>query len=74
MLKCPTEATPELGHLFDYQLTVLNSIRMRDEQLEAANNEVGGIPIISLHELSCAHRQLTCWNGFIIPTWPLLPT
>jgi hypothetical protein len=26
MLKCPTEATPELSHLFDYQLMVLNSI------------------------------------------------
>ena len=66
MLKCPTEVTPELGHLFNYQLMVLNSIRMRDEQLEATNNEVGGVPIIPMHELRGAYRQMMCWNGFII--------
>ncbi|KAF8320642.1 hypothetical protein F5887DRAFT_1291293 [Amanita rubescens] len=39
MLKVPTLATQDLAHLFDYQLTVLNSIRMDDEQIEIENNQ-----------------------------------
>ena len=37
MLKSPTDAPRELTHLFDYQLTVLNSIRLADEQSEQQN-------------------------------------
>ena len=40
MLKNPTEAPPELSHMFDYQLTVLNSIRLADEQMELHTNDV----------------------------------
>ena len=40
MLKNPTEAPAELSHLFDYQLTVLNSIRLADEQTELHTNDV----------------------------------
>ena len=40
MLKVPTDAPRELMYLFDYQLTVLNSIRIDDEQLEHENNQV----------------------------------
>ena len=40
MLKSPTMAPPDLAYLFDYQLSVLNIIRLEDEQLEAKNNEV----------------------------------
>jgi len=34
MLKIPTDAPRELAHLFDYQLTMLNSIRVDDEGME----------------------------------------
>ena len=74
MLKCPTEAMPELSHLFDYQLTVLNSIRMRDEQLEAANNEVCGYSVVLVPEFNGAYRPTTCWNGSVIQTQVRLPT
>ena len=40
MLKCPTDAPATLTHLFDYQLTVLNTIRIHDEQLELNNRKV----------------------------------
>ena len=40
MLKNPTEAPAELSHLFDYQLTVLNSIHLADEQTELHTNDV----------------------------------
>ena len=40
MLKNLTEAPRHLRYLFDYQLTVLNSIRLADEQTEIHANEV----------------------------------
>jgi hypothetical protein len=40
MLKCPTDAPATLAHLFDYQLTILNTIRIHDEQLELNNHKV----------------------------------
>ena len=57
MLKNPTEAPRELSHMFDYQLTVLNSIRLADEQTELHTNDV---------------RQLISLRRFL-PTnsWPL---
>ncbi|KAF8328309.1 hypothetical protein F5887DRAFT_1288229 [Amanita rubescens] len=39
MLKVPTDAPRDLMYLWDYQLTVLNSIRVDDEQLELENNQ-----------------------------------
>ncbi|KAF8344843.1 hypothetical protein F5887DRAFT_917856 [Amanita rubescens] len=39
MLKVPTDAPRDLMYLFDYQLTVLNSIRVDDEQLEQENQQ-----------------------------------
>ena len=43
MLKTPTEAPRELAYLFDYQLSILNTIRVQDEQDEADANEVSGL-------------------------------
>lgn len=40
MLKTPTNGSRELTHLFDYQLTVLNSIWLVDEQSEQQNKIV----------------------------------
>lgn len=40
MLKSPTEAPRDLAYLFDYQLSILNTIWIEDEQTEADNNEV----------------------------------
>ncbi len=40
MLKVPTDAPRELAHLYDYQLTVLNSIRLDDEEMEAESTQV----------------------------------
>ncbi len=40
MLKVPSEAPRKLAHLFDYQLTVLNSIRIDDEEIEAESDQV----------------------------------
>ena len=40
MLKPPTNAPRELAHLYDYQLTVLNSIRLDDEENEAETGQV----------------------------------
>lgn len=40
MLKVPTDAPPDLAHLYDYQLTVLNSIRLDDEEIEADSGQV----------------------------------
>jgi len=40
MLKVPTDAPTELAHLYDYQLTVLNSIRLDDEETEVNSGQV----------------------------------
>jgi hypothetical protein len=40
MLQAPTGASKKLLHLFNYQLTVLNTVRIADESAEAENNEV----------------------------------
>jgi hypothetical protein len=40
MLRVPTDAPQDLQHLFNYQLTVLNSIRVEDEELEAESGQV----------------------------------
>ncbi len=40
MLKVPSEAPCKLVHLYDYQLTVLNSIRIDDEEIEAESDQV----------------------------------
>ena len=40
MLRVPTDAPPDLAHLFNYQLTILNLIRLQDEQDEINKNEV----------------------------------
>lgn len=34
MLKLPTDAPPALAHMYNYQLTVLNSIRLDDKEIE----------------------------------------
>lgn len=40
MLKTPTDVPRDLAYLFDYQLSILNTICVLDEQDEAENNEV----------------------------------
>ena len=68
MLKCPTNATPELSHLFNYQLTVLNSIWIRDEQLKVANNEVLPPYLLSQLVFMFVYRPMRHWNGFVTLT------
>ena len=40
MLKVPTDAPRDLDHMFDYQLTVLNFIRLDDEEMETESTQV----------------------------------
>lgn len=46
MLKTPTDASRDLAYLFDLQLSVLNTIRLEDEQAEVDNGEVSISPSI----------------------------
>jgi hypothetical protein len=75
MLKNPTEAPTELSHLFDYQLTVFNSIRLVDEQTELHNNEVHQLIAFRRfsNRLMAFRMPLKPLNGFAvqIPTGPL---
>ena len=59
MLKVPTDAPRELVHLFHYQLTVFNSIRLDNEEMEM---ELAQLRLLSLSKKvkSSVHFQ---WYG-----------
>ncbi len=59
MLKVPTDAPRELAHLFHYQLTVFNSIRLDNEEMEM---ELAQLRLLSLSKKvkSSVHFQ---WYG-----------
>ena len=60
MLKTPTEVPRELAYLFDYQLSILNTIRVQDEQDEADANEVSGLfsTVLLIICFLSAHRTI----------------
>ncbi|KAF8336662.1 hypothetical protein F5887DRAFT_1161333 [Amanita rubescens] len=73
MLKVPTDAPRDLAYLFDYQLTVLNSICINDEQIESDNNQnllsdYGG-PLFNLHQAKLVQRNIVDVEGKLTAPW-----
>lgn len=60
MLKSPTDGPRDLEHLFHYQLTVLNDIRLADEQLEIDNDHASQLRlslVILLSDPGAGHQR-----------------
>ena len=77
MLKTPTDVPRDLAYLFDYQLSILNTICVLDEQDEAENNEVChpfSAPFFFMFWLSSCHSKLSPLSGFTTPILTVLPT
>ena len=70
MLKKPTNAPQQLAHLYDYQVTVLNSIRVDDEENEAESGQVRIRHSSPTDDTSNFENRLTSmqWNGFVTRT------
>jgi hypothetical protein len=76
MLKKPTNAPQQLAHLYNYQVTVLNSIRVDDEENEAESGQVCIRLSSPTDDTSNFENRLTSmqWNGFVTRTLQTHPT